>query len=227
MWSRAGDISLILAFVLALPVTWFFNETMTQTEPVASVVGVLQRDGEGGYAAHLSHEDEEDLTHGVPQAQLWGAFDVQVDRMERGFPVVTSVLTRQPIIELTRFSRAVGPKPDVSPGSEARDAIRRALRADDEPEPALILDLWEAGGVRAEQQYLGWVAGSVLWAVTLFVVFSLLILFARIATILMLRQQSAVASERIAAGCCPNCGYSLRGLEFSERCPECGQIQWE
>ena len=30
--------------------------------------------------------------------------------------------------------------------------------------------------------------------------------------------------QRLATGRCAECGYDLRGLEFNERCPECGQL---
>jgi len=41
-----------------------------------------------------------------------------------------------------------------------------------------------------------------------------------------LRSELAHRRERRtrARGRCPDCGYDLRGLEFSERCPECGRL---
>jgi predicted Zn-ribbon and HTH transcriptional regulator len=43
---------------------------------------------------------------------------------------------------------------------------------------------------------------------------------------LVLARRMGRRAQLRAEGKCHVCGYDMTGLEFNERCPECGQIVW-
>ena len=53
---------------------------------------------------------------------------------------------------------------------------------------------------------------------------AVLIQCTRLLVFLARRQLHFRAQDRLVAGRCGRCGYDLTGLEFNERCPECGEL---
>jgi len=226
LWTRLADWSLIVSFALAVPAVWWCNANVARAEQAYGVVGLVQRDAEGVFSAHVADRDAEARVYNVPRDEQFAYHQIDVDRLVRGFPLETSVLTRQPIITL----REVGTAREMSEiETEERtpvgESIRTGVRRSGVPDAREIADLWQEGGARTENNWLAWIAGSFLWWVTLFVSFSIVILVLRLFSIAVLRSKSARWDELAKQGLCPHCGYDLRGLEFSERCPECGELQ--
>ena len=50
--------------------------------------------------------------------------------------------------------------------------------------------------------------------------------FLRFGSLWMTDKRLQREARRRASGKCMNCGYDLTGLEFNERCPECGAQVW-
>lgn len=227
IWTRLADWSLLASLVLAFPVTAWCNFNITRTEHAYGVVGMVQQDQEGDYTCYVSSRDAQVRHFSVPVDERFAYYQIDVEQMIRGLPLETSIRTRQPLIILRapRTAREMT-LVDTEAGSPVGDALRAGLDQSDIAEARQIGWLWEhGGGVRVEQNWIGWIAGSFLWWVTLFVAFSVAILFLRVASVVVLRNQAAQWDARSKQGHCVHCGYDLRGLEFSPRCPECGELQ--
>jgi hypothetical protein len=230
-WSRAADAALFVSLGLALPAAWICDQQIERADTVASVVGSLEVGEDGEFIARVSDPEsrlgEDSL---FEDAKFWGFFRADVDRMRRGFPLATSEVWRRPVISLTpRQDRPEyrGSIPDAGYGSELyHDVIGAAVVASDRPEARTVArHFQDRGGAWTEQNWGAWAAGVMLWWVALFAVLSVLILLARIGTFGFLRQKAVKEQSLAARGQCRFCGYDLRGLEFSERCPECGELQ--
>lgn len=224
-WTRAQDAALFLSLGLAIPATWICDREIERIDTVHSISGAIAV-REGGYAAQVSAPEQRiDI---VGEENFWGFFRADVDRMKRGFPVTTSQVTRQPVIALTpRQDRPEfrDSRPDLAPGSPMHSAIRAATEASDRPAARMVAEYFAQSGPVIEQNWGAWGAGILLLWVSLFVILSILLLVARITTVGFLRQRAVKEATLSAQGKCPFCGYDLRGLEFSPRCPECGELQ--
>jgi len=230
-WSRAADVALLVSLGLALPAAWVCDRQVEDIDTISNVVGSLKITSGGGFIARISDPEArlgEDAF--VEDESFWGFFRADVDQLQRGFPLTTSHVTRQPVIGLTprqdrpEFRDA---QPDASRGSAVYAAVRDAVAASDRPEAKAVARYFggAAGGAVVEQNWGAWAASVMLWWVALFVAFSVLLILARIATFGFHRQKAVKEATLASQGRCPFCGYDLRGLEFSERCPECGELQ--
>ena len=103
-----------------------------------------------------------------------------------------------------------------------RAAIERSLVDDERGAP--FADRWRGGGPERRFRWLAIGAGALVWWVILYVLAALVILCARAWATARRRQRQDRWSVRRAEGRCAHCGYDLRGIEFSERCPECGHL---
>jgi hypothetical protein len=225
-WTRAADASLIFAFLVAFPITWVLNGQVERVDLLHAVTGVIQRTTDGALTVYVAREDAPASDFGIPAAELHGYFTMRVDEMDMGFPLVTSRLIRQPIVEVRRYPRVQAvAEVDLSPGAPMREAIEAALERTDTTAAREALALWRDGAARTETILTAWIGSSLIWCLLVFVALSMAITIARLFTVVFGRHRAAARAMAHAQGLCPHCRYDLRGLEFSERCPECGNLQ--
>jgi hypothetical protein len=230
-WSRAADAALFISLGLAIPATWLCDRQIEDVETLASVSGTLTVQPDGSFIARVSNPEERlGEGPGMADENFWGFFRADVDRIKRGFPLTTSHVTRKPVVSVwPRQDRPQLRESDVDARQGSafyEDVIRPAVEASSRPEAIAVAHWFRyPDPARTEPQWGAWAAGVMLWWVSLFAIGSVLILVARLATFGFLRQKAVKELALSAQGRCPFCGYDLRGLEFSERCPECGELQ--
>lgn len=225
-WSRAADATLASSLVLAMPVTWWFDHRMEQATTIHGVTGLIERSDRGDLLAYVNDPQADATDYGIPRDRIHAYFTVEVDRLDRGFPMRTSQITRQPIIMVRQFrdANAVWRSTDGPPTPES-EAVMKAVQESPLAAAAAIRQRWAEGDVREQVNHWSWAASIFLWWVGLFVVLSLGLLLTRLAVGSVLYVRAVRRNALVAEGRCPHCAYDLRGLEFSPRCPECGELQ--
>jgi len=225
VWTRLADVSLLLAFVLALPATWMCGLLVQRTTSAHNLQGVLIRPAPGGEIVAFFETD--DVQRGPrTQGARVGAFRlVSFDQLE-GWPFAMS-RTPQParidldVFILDRLQHNVAHDPD-DPFQQAIDtAVERQQDAD--------LDArWTArtsGDRLSTKRYaVSWAGNTIVMWVMLMFGFALLLRLTRFMLFVAELRHVAVWNRRRKRDQCLECGYDLRGLEFNTRCPECGHL---
>jgi hypothetical protein len=226
VWTRLADASLIASLVLAWPAAWYCDRAFHATESAYALVGLVERIGEGEYIAHLLERRDELAEHAVSMEDLWGRFHVIVNREKRGMPLVTTEVTHPPSVTLEPAGGAGQPqtRADLPDDSPLVEAVLSALRRSESAEAAAVLDLWSLQQSHGSPVYRGWFGNVALWWIALFVGFGVALLVVRVVALFTLQNRAARRAAYRAEGRCATCGYDIRGIEFSERCPECGSV---
>ena len=100
----------------------------------------------------------------------------------------------------------------------------------DTPAHRRWLDAWTGTG-RAEPRpvltryWRGTFLGIGCWWLAFMAICAVLVALTWSLTHFSLGRRLDRHQARLAQGRCGYCGYDLRGLEFHERCPECGNLQ--
>lgn len=227
MWTRLADAAFVVSLGLALPAVMLLDTAMTRSQTIHTVTGQVAWAGGNSrdFRAFVSNPAVRSPDLGVWQDQLFAFFNVHVERLNRGFPTITTEVIRQPLIEFSIFPVRKHETVDLGPDSPIRKAVHEAVMASKVGEAPEIRELWLRGEVVTTRPWWSWVAAILLWWVILFVSLSFLILLARLVMLAVLSTHAVREDARHARGQCLHCGYDLRGLEFSERCPECGELQ--
>ncbi len=89
-----------------------------------------------------------------------------------------------------------------------------------------MLEQWQLRDPPATHFWWGWVSSSLIWWALLSIVgvavARTLVLFFHLGK----GHRASRRQVRLRSGRCATCGYNLQGLEFSERCPECGSLTY-
>jgi hypothetical protein len=106
---------------------------------------------------------------------------------------------------------------------QLRIAIQHSLKQDDQ---LAALEAWNNSEVRKESRWWAWGASATLWWIVMVfassISISILSYITRIGHSAVKQRRARLAAE----GKCAVCGYDMTGLEFNERCPECGEVVW-
>ena len=151
-----------------------------------------------------------------------GEFTIHQPVHHHGWPVATSRHPQQAQLNLNLYDR---PNTQIAvrlaESSPIRYAIEQSLLRNHE---IFLRDAYRQPRPPAEQIWLGWIVASLmLWAMLAFLLPASIAMLRLLCLLVMQRRAKRIAYYR-AKGLCPQCGYDLRGLEFNERCPECGAI---
>lgn len=225
-WTRAADVSLAIAFLAAFPITWLLDGQVERLRLLHAVTGVIQQLDDGSLRVFVAREDAPASDFGIPPSELFGFFTMRVDELDAGFPLVTTRVVRPPVVEVRMYPKVQKVAAvDLSSGSPLREAMEAALSRADTRAARETLLLWRESADRRSAVITAWIGSSFIWCIGLFVGMSLVIAFTRLVAVVFGRHRAASRAMAHAQGLCPHCRYDLRGLEFSERCPECGNFQ--
>jgi len=220
-WTVARDAALPIALACAVPATFFSEATTIRPTPVASAAGRYTIDPQGVPIAAIG-----DWTLGWSDLAPVGEWSLEIRDTRRGWPLASRRGHERPSLTINDFTR-VDPERDVRLESESplRLAIETALEREGRND---LLEPWRGGDAnapgRARRSWLGTLINVMMWWVIL--------TFAAWAALAVLqlvfrarsRKHGDRAAERLASGRCGHCNYDLRGLEFHDRCPECGTL---
>lgn len=221
VWMRAMTVVLMATPLVATFVCIALAYAVRRVEVVAQVSGDLGVDRRGVLLAEPASilMRQTDLPSHAP----YGMFAVTLERVRYGWPVAASTHLVEPRVDINLYS-VPGPGPDREPA----DSVQRALDAVGvmlEGSSGEEVTEYRAQMLRGSgQSALAWTSNWIAAFVASYIVMALLVQTTRFFTFLIRRRNWNRTAERRAQGLCPSCGYQTRGLEFSERCPECGSL---
>lgn len=221
VWSRAFDFAVLAALILALPTVWLFDSMVVRPTLAIELSGLLRRDGEAPLTAQVvTEESRPDQTGGKPV----GNFQVRADDRYCGWPLTTSLRREVARVDIDVLAET-GPRKNLKFAMDDPVvlAIERAL-ANGEHDEALAA--WKASGPTVWQRWGGWSGNAALWWIMLTLACGIAIWLARLGTNLTKVMMTSRRAQLRADGKCLECGYDMTGLEFNERCPECGKLVW-
>lgn len=222
-WHRASDAMLWLALLAAPLATVVMNYAVQRRpEPVVLHGQLAEREEDGGREpVPVAWLLDSDLAS-RPMGRITGSFIVTHGERRQGWPFTTRIEPLPPRLTLDIFSEPRSRENVQLAGDDPlRAAIGAALERDG---PQRVATAWREGREPAAHVPKGWLANLVisyvaLWAAGTTGVWVLWYLWRLAAG---RRAQRAAMAE--AEGRCRRCGYDMRGLEFNERCPECGAL---
>lgn len=218
-WSRAFDAACIASLLLALPITWICNNVVKNEFTAASLGGHIHQLDDQSLVAVISVDGDRSIREfGKPE----GNFKLSAIEQRRGWPFPTSI-RRQPamlgldVLKETK-SRGIAPFNASDPFHQAIDAELKRIGQDD------LRNTWHRPSAESTQTWKGWLGSSVVWLCMLVGASSVLIGVSRYAAQVLGGKRSLRHAQLRAKGKCVTCGYDMTGLEFNERCPECGSL---
>ena len=219
-WTRAAERSLLLTIPLAVAGMLISEALITESILVQQVQGKLTGPRGGPLVAEIC---DPDLPMWGSEPNPWGEFSIQFVDRRNGWPLASMIIHSTPEVDLDDFTQ-VGTQRGVTLGADhpAGTAIERAL---ENPRHREALIAWrEQDSLEAHRSYVGSIVGVVLWWVLLSFASFVGIGATRYQVMIFKGRRTRRAAGRIARGRSAPCGDDLRGLEFNERCPECGSL---
>lgn len=219
VWTRAGDVALIVAFVMAFPAAWLADRTSARPAPGIAFAGTLV-EHDGRWRAILY---DEAAAPELPRGYR-GSFSLELRRQHRGLPLVSTTATLPPRVVINEPGGRTRVNEGLGPEDPERLAIEAAIRESDSVAAEVAIERWREAEPGLDRHPLAWIMNAGLWWIVLFVLASAGLLLTRFVVILVTGNRAARRAMLEAQGRCASCGYDLRGLEFNERCPECGDL---
>jgi hypothetical protein len=217
-WTKAMDVALVVALLLALPVVWVLQTGIGRSREVLTVEGLLLEVPDGGLMGRVLEPDRPQTL--PPDSELLATFILSQQEQRRGWPLTTSIWP-QPVeltLDVHKEARPRGAT-TLEPDDPLRLAIETTLRDEGRNE---ILSAWRHGEYEPRPLLRGWTASFMFWSVVLAVVLAVTVRVSQYGWRVLEGRRSVLRRSRRRAGLCEHCGYDMTGLEFNEVCPECG-----
>jgi hypothetical protein len=221
-WSRAADVALWITLLLALPAAWITDVATARPRIVLATSGLFLGESEGHLRAWAL--TDKTIDQEPPADTTYGRWRLHVIDVHRGWPVTTSIHRLPSQLDLDIFNE---PKErtnaQLSDESPLRIALASELESTGQTE---MLAAWTQSESQSRYHWKNWVIAAGGWWIGLVVVSLAGIQMTKLATFYIRDRIALKRHSRAAEGKCAQCGYDLTGLEFSERCPECGALVW-
>lgn len=219
-WSKAAATTVVFALPLAIVLAIFFNGLIFTVETGPTTAGQIIRQQDGTLVARIVSESGR--YDASVQGRIVGDFTMHIPTHHHGWPVTTSFRRQQAQLDINLYDEAnVRMAARLPESSPIRYAIEQALLRDRQ---TALRDAYRQPAPPAEHTLLGWVVSSLMLWTALAILMPVSIAVLRFQFLLMARNRALRAAKFRARGLCAECGYNLRGLEFNERCPECGSV---
>ena len=221
-WTRAADVALWITLLLALPAAWIGDVSHADHEPGPAVSGFLI--GENVQNLEAWAVTDRNIKQNPPEGRNFGRWRLHVTDVHRGWPLITSVHRQPAQLDLDILSE---PRERVNAQLAADDPIRIAIARElEQEEQTDIIAAWAQLSSEGRYHWMNWLIAAGGWWILMAFTSWIVIAIARLAT-LYVRDRIALKRHNLAAeGKCAQCGYDLTGLEFRDRCPECGTLVW-
>lgn len=225
IWDRLGLAALFVALALAWPVTWLADGLVARVEPVDAVTGRLARvAGTSEFVAAIPTAEGSDFwTADARATSPYGEFTLRLTDATRGWPFPTTVQRSAPTLTIDVYAEATertAGRGEVDPAIAAAVDAALTLAGDTNMQAA-----WLDPQPGPSQRHLpGWFVNALIYLVALVLGLNLLVQSARFAAWSVRERSRYQQFVRSRRNLCPDCAYDLRGLDFGERCPECGAL---
>ncbi len=228
------DVAFIASFMLSFPAAYLADHAAHEQRTSVEVTGILARTIEGRLDAWLmsgppGRAGQIGGTRGARTAperndQIIGNFTLSVIEDLRGWPLVTTI-ERAPARLTLDILTDPAPRNNVQRDSDdpLQREIERCLHVNGQDE---VIAAWLLQEPVRRWQWWAWFPAFGAWWMMMFAAAALAIQFLRFATLVMTSQRMKREHARRAENKCVECGYDMTGLEFNERCPECGAHVW-
>lgn len=223
-WTRAFDRALIVSFFLAFPATWICNTSVMHRAETVSVSGqLLSLDGRI-MAVILATSAKRSIPM---EAMPLGTFSLRAEDRVRGWPLTTSIERMPARLDLDIVKEPKTRKNAQLPADDPyRAAIELGLDQDGQAEALAARQAFAQSSSITHQHWMSWLIATGVWWLGLMFASWLALGAARIVSIKVMHSMQTRKQRLRAEGKCHTCGYDMTGLEFNEKCPECGNLVW-
>lgn len=236
-WSRAMDLAFIASFLLAFPAAFLSDLAVREQLTAINLAGILARTPDGSIDAWImAGTSQAGGTAGSNAASkagrstadrndsIIGNFTIEVTDTRRGWPLVTSIDRGRAKLTIDLIAEPVA---RTNVRRDRDDPIQRGIEKylveDDQAE---ALDAWNLDGMQTRRQWWAWFPAIGAWWIMMFAIAAITIQTLKFASLWMHGKRVQREAVRRSQGKCIACGYDMTGLEFNEKCPECGARVW-
>ncbi len=234
------DIALVAAIVLALPTSYLVNTLVRRDVASIELDGHLTRLPDDGVQARILNPN---LNQSPRSDVPYGEFHLSLTRTRSGWPASAAISDSRVRVDLNLYDQPNAQKDarlatddpvylaitDALEHSGAGTTIiveaedEASLRSSEE-DYAELKARWRANEAANRHRPLAWIFNTLaMWAL-LSILLSALASSLWAVTLIFKNSRTGLAHQRRKEGLCVKCGYDLFGLDFNERCPECGTI---
>ncbi|MEM7228558.1 MAG: hypothetical protein AAF432_07055 [Planctomycetota bacterium] len=225
VWTRASDVAFVLSLLLALPCTILTQSIIVRDVEQIAVQGAIESLVDTGEIIARLTEEDRNVSASLTGRSV-GTFFVRATDECAGWPFAMRIRPQAATLDLDLFA---SPQRQIDVTLPEDDPMHEAIAAEvlvrSDSELALR---WHARTsperLRTQRVLRSWVANTFIWWVMLVFATAVVVRIARVIVLVFESSRAAIWSKRLKRGACVECGYDLRGLEFNERCPECGSL---
>ncbi len=223
IWTRAADAALVASLLCALPVVWLCDIAIIRHVTALELTGIVWQDAQSNVTTvQLNNAPMGLLSR--PSGDPIGSFKLTVTNHHRGWPFSTSVRQLPAVLDLDLRTEPQ-PRPNVQLDSDSplRKALEAALHSNEQD---AALAAFRRDNAHVQHHTLAWVAGSATWWIMLTFGSSIALAVIRFSSRWIQVKRELRRRRLRDENKCAHCGYDLTGLEFHEKCPECGALVW-
>lgn len=204
---------------LAPVCVWLADRSIVPGLDGLSYAGRVEIAADGSRKATLVDPDRLDYVPAVIEDYV--TFNIVIPLREHGWPSTTSLEYMPGRADLYHASvQRSMQNVRLQADDPNRLAIDAMLKSED---PTAAAALWSTTSLRKAQPWT-WPGSIFLWWLMLWFLCVVLLQVVRVLHVYWSAGRHAAHRERRSEGLCAACGYNMRGLEWAERCPECGTL---
>lgn len=221
-WSRALDVAILASLVACWPTVWLMQAVTVRSERVVDIQGQILRDGAGRIEVFMVESGSGGRSPDFTRFAPIGNLSLTQERVALGWPLTTKLITQPLTLEVKYFDEATTRRDvQLADDDPLRVAMERSLKFG---ENEWAIEAWKIRTARHDTRLGMWLGAGLLTWVAMCIAAWVVITVAGIGFRTVAGFRSARRRSLRRRNVCPDCGYDLRGLEFSERCPECGVL---
>lgn len=218
--------AVVAALIGCIPAAIIADRSIQRVNASFNVQGYLVQAKDGTFIASMSDGQPDKrgpiFTRGAPIAGI----DLELATWNNGWPVTSSRTQAPAKATFDRYDLGGDTSQPLIDEPGVREAIELAMQIQAPQLGAIPFDAVQFSWSQGERSHspVGWIYACIAWFFLLVAAcFAPLAVYEFTGRVLdEFRRRRSVSRQ--ARGLCTFCGYNLMGNEFSERCPECGEL---